>query len=168
MVPVQLNGIPITWVTLFLLTRELGLKQGGLAAKKAGFMYHLAVGPVQEQAMGRRAWKMGTPWSFASAIHPNEGEMRMLAQLDRSCQTVGSLFGVIHEQAKGRSWMTEGNQTPERQLAIQLINVDELKLWPSMTKYMSSFMAFTKCHKKWVLLSSAACTINVWDHNQWL
>jgi len=45
-------------------------------------------------------------------IHSKEGRMLVLTRLALSCQTVGSLLRVIHEQAKRHSWMIEANMAP--------------------------------------------------------
>jgi hypothetical protein len=53
---------------------------------------------------GYAAWCVGT-------IQGNESGIQVLAGLAPSSQTVGSLFRVIHEQAKHSSWATEAKIT---------------------------------------------------------
>jgi hypothetical protein len=45
----------------------------------------------------------------AGVIHPKEGRIQVLLGQAPSCQTVVSLFRVIHEQGKRRPWTTETN-----------------------------------------------------------
>ncbi len=53
---------------------------------------------------GYTAWCAGT-------IQGKESRIQLLAGVAPSSQTVGSLFRVVHEQAKHSSWTTEANIT---------------------------------------------------------
>jgi len=65
----------------------------------------------------QRHWGGNVPLSngfamrCAGAIQGKEGGIQMLAGIAPSSQTVGSNIRVIHEQAKGSSWVTEADIT---------------------------------------------------------